>query len=108
MTSLAGAIEVHERLHQRFQNENDQGVRSDLFIIIESAFVRAHACSDGYTKDRSNQEDLPKSRWIDSQKIHAVVDALGHPLKYHITQAKSLLKNKTVLADKGQDSHALI
>lgn len=54
-----------------------------------------------------------------TSKIHAVVDALGNPVRWlltggevaDITQAKSLLdglKTDAVLADKGYDADALI
>jgi len=117
-------------VHRRFKNWNDKGVWSDLFrrttidadmesIMIDSTIVRAHACSAGYKKDSSEQECLGRSKGGFTTKIHAVVDALGNPLKFiltsgqrnDITQAESLIqnfKNTMVIADKAYDSNALI
>lgn len=117
-------------VHRRFKNWNDKGVWSDLFantisgtdmesIMIDSTIVRAHACSAGYKKDSQDQECLGRSKGGFTTKIHAVVDALGNPLKFiltpgqrnDITQGESLIKefkNTMVIADKGYDSNALI
>ena len=62
---------------------------------------------------------IGKSKGEFTTKIHALVDALGNPLKFiltpgqrnDITQAESLLEevqNSTVIADKGYDSNALL
>lgn len=117
-------------VHRRFKNWNDKGVWSDLFkntavnadmesIMIDSTIVRAHACSAGYKKDSQIQECLGRSKGGFTTKIHAVVDALGNPLKFiltpgqrnDVTQGELLVKDfkKTmVIADKGYDSNALI
>jgi transposase len=117
-------------VHRRFKNWNDKGVWSDLFksttanrdmesIMIDSTIVRSHACSAGYKKDSHEQECLGRSKGGFSTKIHAVVDALGNPLRFilsagqrnDITQAESLIQNfnnSIVIADKGYDSNALI
>ena len=100
-------------IHQRFRRWSQKGVWQKLFehcqdypdlqaIMIDGTIVRAHACAAGYAKDS-----------------HALVDALGNPLRFiltpgqrnEITQAEALMKgfNDTVLiADKGYDSNAFV
>jgi transposase len=117
-------------VHMRFKNWSDKGIWADLFeqvkvdpdvevTMIDATVVRAHACSGGYKKDSRDQEALGRSKGGFTTKIHALVDALGNPLKFiltpgqrnDITQANSLvqdLENTMLLADKGYDSNALI
>jgi transposase len=114
----------------RFKEWSDKGIWGLLFesmhtevddeaVMIDATIVRAHACSAGYKKGRQDEEALGRSKGGFTTKIHALVDALGNPLKFiltsgqrhDITQAESLLKNMkntTVIADKGYDSNALI
>lgn len=114
----------------RFKEWSDKGIWQQLFesmqlevddeaVMIDTTIVRAHACSAGYKKDSQAQEALGRSKGGFTTKIHALVDALGNPLKFiltpgqrnDITQAESLLKNiknTAVIADKGYDSNALI
>jgi transposase len=116
--------------HMRFKHWSDKGVWAELFerlkvapdmevAMIDSTIVRAHACSAGYKKDSQEQEALGRSRGGFTTKIHALVDALGNPLKFtltagqrhDITQAESLVQgigNAMLVADKGYDSIALI
>lgn len=71
------------------------------WVSVDATIVRAHACAAGYKKDSQQEEALGRSRGGFSTKIHAVVDALGNPLKYllsagqrhDITQAPSLSKD---------------
>jgi transposase len=117
-------------IHMRFKEWSDKGVWEQLFksmhieadneaAMIDATIVRAHACSAGYKKDSMDQEALGRSKGGFTTKIHALVDALGNPLKFiltpgqrnDITQAEPLLKNvenTVVIADKGYDSNALI
>jgi transposase len=117
-------------IHMRFKNWSDKGIWADLFeqvkldpdvevTMIDTTIIRAHACSAGYKKDSRDQEALGRSKGGFTTKIHALVDALGNPLKFiltpgqrhDITQADSLvqdLKSTTLLADKGYDSNALV
>lgn len=117
-------------VHMRFKEWSDKGIWKQLFesmhveadneaTMIDATIVRAHACSAGYKKDSADQEALGRSKGGFTTKIHALVDALGNPLKFiltpgqrnDITQAESLLKDlkdTTVIADKGYDSNALI
>jgi len=112
-------------VHMRFKNWSDKEIWSDLFAqvkvdpdmevtMIDATIVRAHACSAGYKKDGQDQEALGRSKGGFTTKIHALVDALGNPLKFiltpgqrhDITQADSLvqdLENIMLLADKGYD-----
>ncbi len=117
-------------VHMRFKEWSDKGVWKQLFesmhieadkeaAMIDTTIIRAHACSAGYKKDSGDQEALGRSRGGFTTKIHALVDALGNPLKFiltpgqrnDVTQAEPLLKdvvNAAVIADKGYDSNALI
>ena len=117
-------------IHMRFKSWSDKGVWQYLFeglqdvpdmegIIIDGTIIRAHACSSGYKKDSQVKEALGRSKGGFTTKIHALVDALGNPLKFiltpgqrnEITQAEELLqnvRNTMVIADKGYDSNTLI
>jgi len=88
-------------------------------VMIDATIVRAHACSAGYKKDSQDENALGRSKGGFTTKIHALVDALGNPLKFiltpgqrhDVTQANDLIediKNTMVLADKGYDSSALV
>ncbi len=114
----------------RFKSWSDKGIWADLFeqvkidpdmeaTMIDATIVRAHACSAGYKKDSQDQEALGRSKGGFTTKIHALVDALGNPLKFiltpgqrhDITQSDYLikdLKNTILLADKGYDSNSLV
>ncbi len=113
----------YRSIHKRFQEWNDKAIWNYLFqntkkdpdmesILLDSTIVRAHACSAGYRKDSQTQEALGRSRGGFTTKIHALVDALGNPLKFiltpgqshDITQSQSLIeemKDTIVIADKG-------
>ena len=117
-------------VHMRFKSWSDKSIWENLLnltvdnpdmesVMIDATIVRAHACSAGYKKDSQDQECLGRSKGGFTTKIHAVVDALGNPLKFiltpgqrnDITQAESLIKdfkNTAVIADKGYDSNHLI
>lgn len=114
----------------RFKEWNDKGIWKQLFdsmhieadkeaTMIDTTVIRAHACSAGYQKDSGDREALGRSKGGFTTKIHALVDALGNPLKFilspgqrhDITQAWVLLQNienTMVIADKAYDSNALI
>lgn len=117
-------------VHLRFKRWSDKGIWMDLFqksqihpdlecVQLDATIVRAHACAAGYRKDSQVREALGRSRGGFSTKIHALVDALGNPLKltlsegqrHEITQANILSEKVTqaiVIADKGYDSEAFI
>lgn len=117
------------RIHKRYKQWADRGVWCDLMsavsdvddqsFMIDATVVRAHACASGYQKDGNEAQALGRSKGGFTTKIHALVDGLGNPVKFiltegnrhDVTQAAELLKeqrNTTVLADKGYDSQALI
>lgn len=119
----------YRSIHRRFKKWCEKGVWEklhkykqdpDLEVqMIDGTIVRAHACSAGYKKNSGGQQALGQSRGCFSTKIHALVDALGNPLKFaltpgqrnDITQAEALtenVSNSTVVADKGYDSNAFI
>jgi transposase len=113
-------------VHKRFREWGKHDIWKKLFehvkkdpdlewIIVDSTIVRAHACAAGYAKDSQEQEALGRSKGGFSTKIHAIVDALGNPLKFiltpgqrnDITQAHQLVQNVTdrpVIADKAYDA----
>lgn len=118
-------------VHQRFMRWVEKGIWSYLMqhvkidqtdmesVMIDSTIVRAHACSAGYIKDGQEKAALGRSKGGFSTKIHAIVDALGNPLKFiltagqrnDITQGKNLIEdisNANVIADKAFDSNDLI
>ncbi|WP_341755261.1 IS5 family transposase [Candidatus Tisiphia endosymbiont of Ptychoptera albimana] len=117
-------------IYRRFKRCVDKGIWEDLMdyvkvdadmesIMIDATIVRAHACSSRYIKGNQEEAALGRSRGGFSTKIHALVDALGNPLKFiltagqrnDITQAGNLtqdVQNTTVIADKGYDSSAFV
>ena len=119
----------YRSIHRRFKKWCEKGIWEELLKytqepdvevhMIDGTIVRSHACSAGYKKNSGDQEALGRSRGGFSTKIHALVDALGNPLKFtltpgqrnDITHAEALtenLYNSTVVADKGYDSNAFI
>jgi transposase len=117
-------------IHQRFKSWSDRGIWAALFehvqvepdkecTMIDATIVRAHACAAGYGKDSQAQEALGRSKGGFTTKIHALVDALGNPLKFilspgqrhDITQSEALteaVRDTIFIADKGYDSNAFI
>lgn len=88
-------------------------------VMIDATVVRAHACSSGYQKEGNEAQALGRSKGGFTTKIHALVDALGNPIKFiltgghrhDITQAAELLKgqqNTSVIADKGYASQEFV
>ena len=51
-------------------------------VMIDSTVVRAHAYAAGYGKEA---QGLGRSKGEFTSRIHALVDALGNPLKFTIT-----------------------
>lgn len=83
-------------IHMRFKSWADKGIWAELFTqvqvdpdmeatMIDATIVRAHACSAGYNKNSQDQEALGRSKGGFSTKVHALVDALGNPLKFILT-----------------------
>ena len=50
--------------------------------MIDSTIVRTHACAAG---DMQDKQALGRSAGGFTTKIHALVDALGNPLKFILT-----------------------
>ncbi len=79
-------------IHKRFKAWSDRGIWQQLFEHLQdpdlewtsgdSTIVRAHACAAGYGKDTQKQEALGRSKGGFSTKVHALVDALGNPLRF--------------------------
>lgn len=116
-------------MHRRFKRWVDLGVWEQLMqyvidqdlevAMIDTTIVRAHACNAGYGKDTQEGQVLGRSKGGFTTKIHALVGALGNPLKSiltpgqrnDITQGAALiegLQDSVVIADKGYDSNAFI
>ena len=88
-------------------------------VSIDSTIIRAHACAAGAAQSCADNEALGRSRGGFGCKIHAVVDALGLPLRFILTggQAADIsqaiplmeaLPADACLADKGYDSDKLL
>lgn len=71
---------IWEKLFESFKQEPDME-----WVSIDSTIVRAHACSAGYGKNSQEKEGLGRSKGGFTTKIHALVDALGNPLKFSLT-----------------------
>jgi transposase len=117
-------------IHMRFQAWTKKNIWNDTLsyfhkdsdmqeVMIDATIVRAHACSSGYKKDSNEELALGRSKGGFSTKIHAMVDALGNPLKFilsagqrnDITQAENLINeisNTKLIADKGYDANSLV
>ena len=54
-------------------------------VMIDATIVRSHACSAGYGKNTQDIQALGRSKGGFTTKIHALVDALGNPLKFILT-----------------------
>jgi transposase len=88
-------------------------------IMLDGSVVRAHACASGYKKNSQEAQALGRSKGGFTTKIHALVDALGNPLRFILTpgqsseikQASKLIEgiqNRNVLGDKAYDCDAFI
>ncbi|WP_425540372.1 IS5 family transposase [Rhodoblastus acidophilus] len=86
------------------------------YIMIDSTIVRSHQHAAG-KKGGPEARAIGRSRGGLTTKIHAVVDALGNPLRFILspgqasdyTQAEALITDlpaESVLGDKGYDSKA--
>jgi transposase len=115
-------------IFSRFNDWTKKGIWEELmnfciqepdleWIMIDATIVRAHPCAAGYKRGMQEKEALGRSKGGFTCKIHALVDALGNPLKIvltpgqssDITQGPILIKgysNSSILADKGYDCDA--
>lgn len=116
-------------VHTRFSRWSKTGVWEGVFehladdgdkeyAMIDSSIVRAHQHSAG-AKGGPEAEAIGRSKGGVSTKIHALVDAWGHPLSFHLSRgqasdldgADQLLPDvvaDTVLGDKGYDADARV
>ncbi|WP_210114509.1 IS5 family transposase [Hymenobacter elongatus] len=90
------------------------------WVMLDSTVVRAHAQAAGSQKKAASAEALGRSRGGLTTKIHALVDALGNPLRLLLgpgqqadcQRAAELLAAAPgaghVLADKGYDTDAVV
>lgn len=120
----------HDSVYKRYNEWSKKGIWQLMlehftgdadgeWVMIDSTAIRAHPCASGYEKGQNEREGLGRSKGGFTSKIHALVDALGNPLKLRltggnrsdITQGPELIrdiKNAFVLADKGYDSDAFV
>ena len=116
-------------VYARFRRWNQRGVWAavlhevaqeldDESYMLDSSIVRAHQDAAGARKQLGPQA-IGRSRGGPTTKIHAVVDALGYPVRvlltpgqtHDVTQAPYLLEqvtNANVLADRAYDSRKLV
>jgi len=87
-------------------------------FMIDATIVRAHQDAAG-ARTLEGPQAIGQSRGGPTTKIHAVVDALGNPIRieltegqvHDVTRASSLItgfEGANILADKGYDADALI
>ncbi|MGH6851692.1 MAG: IS5 family transposase [Methylocella sp.] len=115
-----------KNVHQRFSRWAKSGVWERLFqhlaadadneyAMIDSTIVRAHQHSAGAEKKNGSDQAIGRSRGGLSTKIHALVDALGNPLRFLLTggEAHDLvgadhllpgMQADLLIADKGFDA----
>jgi len=115
-----------QTVYKRFIRWARLNIWSDMFVkstdgadlqevMLDGTIVRSHACASGYQKDGNSEQALGRSKGGFTTKIHAMVDALGNPLKFILTggnrneiiKAEELIEdieNTNVIADKAYDS----
>lgn len=120
----------YKSIHKRYISWAKKGVWNDIHAyfaqdydgessMIDGSVVRAHACASGYQKNQQEEQALGRSKGGFSIKIHALVDALGNPIKFLLTlgqsseikQAPELIKDikdANILGDKAFDCDELI
>ena len=72
--------QVWERIFIRLAADAD-----NEYAMIDGTIVRAHQHSAGARKDAGEDQAIGRSRGGLSTKIHALVDALGNPVGFHLT-----------------------
>lgn len=108
-------------IHKRFKRWAEHNIWSRLMnyvsdidfqeLMIDSTIVRAHACASGQILNGNKSHALGRSVGGFTTRIHAVVDALGNPITFRLTEGKEhdipvayqllkYVKHTTVLADK--------
>jgi transposase len=121
---------AYKTIHKRFIYWAKKGLWNDILayvaeehdgesFMIDGSVIRAHACASGYQKGSQEQQALGRSKGGFTTKIHALVDALGLPMKFILTpgqsseikQAPELIKgieNANILGDKAFDCDEFI
>lgn len=88
-------------------------------VMIDGSIVRAHACASGYKKGQQEVQALGRSKGGFTTKIHALIDALGLPIKFILTPGQSSeikeapglikdIKGANILGDKAFDCDTFI
>ena len=115
----------YKSVHDRFISWVKKGIWNDLLsffskdydgesFMIDGTIARAHACASGYGKGQQEEQALGRSKGGFSTKIHALVDALGLPIKFILTPGQSSeikqapelikgIKDANILGDKAFD-----
>lgn len=128
--ALPSGYGFYKTVHKRYNAWSGKGVWQAMmahfaedadgeWIMLDSTITRAHPCAAGYEAGQQEREALGRSKGGFTTKIHALVDALGNPLRFRltgghrndITQAEALIEgmeHAVVLADKGYDADAFI
>ncbi|HEX3664003.1 MAG TPA: IS5 family transposase, partial [Rhizomicrobium sp.] len=114
------------KIHTRFSRWARSGIWKKMFALlaadadneyamIDSTIVRAHQHSAGAQKKNGEDQAIGRSKGGLTTKIHALVDALGNPTAFFLTQGQAhdlegsdkllpLLQAGTLLADKAFDA----
>jgi transposase len=90
----------YKSIHKRFIAWTKKGVWNELLahfakecdaesFIIDGSVIRAHACASGYQKNGQEEQALGRSKEGFTTKIHALVDALGLPIRFILTPGQS-------------------
>jgi transposase len=117
-------------VHKRFVSWAKKNIWNDMLsffaedadmesVMIDGSVIRAHACASGYKKGSEEEQALGRSKGGFTTKIHALVDALGNPLRFILTpgqaseikQGPKLIKGiigANVLADKAFDCNEFL
>lgn len=120
----------YKTVHKRFLAWAKKGIWNEILsycskdydgesFMMDGSIVRAHACASGYQKNQQEEQALGRSKGGFTTKIHALVDALGNPLRFILTpgqasevkQAPELIKgitNANILGDKAFDCDELL
>lgn len=98
-------------IHKRYKHWAELGIWEDMMVhfndadlqdvMIDSTIVRAHACAAGYEQNGNDAQALGRSKGGFTTKVHAIVDALGLPIKFTLTsgQAHDSKQSKALLSD---------
>ena len=101
---------VWERVFKSLANDAD-----NEYAMIDSSIVRAHQHSAGAKGRDAETQAIGRSKGGLSTKIHALADALGNPIGFHLTPGQDSdlegadvlleeLEAEALLGDKGYDA----